>query len=134
MMLLSSEVEDMTELTNLVHSLANKKNAVQEIIGKYAGTEPDIAWDASTRQGGQNSYFLDGCRSSLLGYIHGSGSGEPTSGATQSSNWERKSKESVVSAKKDVVRSRKSKHASRYEEHFGLSSMTVSDVKLLRRD
>ena len=36
--------------------------------------------------------------------------------------------------KKKELKPRKSTVSKRYEEHYGLNSQTVSDVKLLRRD
>ncbi len=40
----------------------------------------------------------------------------------------------LPTGKKKEVKPRKSTVSKRYEEHYGLNSQTVSDVKLLRRE
>lgn len=120
----------MAELTSVVQSLANKRNAVHEIVQKYAGAEPDISWNSEDprrpQYGGVPSYFLHPRKPSLIPedpVIKAGAAGNHASSAL-----------SYPMGKKKEIKPRKSTVSKRYEEHYGLNSQTVSDVKLLRRD
>ena len=115
-----------------MQGLANKKNAVFEICQKYAGVEPTISWnDDDPRRphyDGNSSYFINARKLSLIPDDLAQLSRSTAVIRSQSANVNYGSK------KKKEIRPRKSTMSKRYEEHYGLNSKTVSDVKLLRRD